>query len=230
MNRNKHDMKWGSGLFSAGAALQWLLYGCLMLLISRAAMAEHGPVEMLQLMTTTLENVVKNDPNIIYDENRLRTIAHEVVLPHVDIRTMSRWVLGKNWRKATPEQRENFVVEFRELLLSTYLRQVKTYDGESARFLPLRGEQREGQAVVNAEIVQPNGPIIHATFRLHQPQAEWMIFDVSVEGISLVATHRSGFNTEIRNSGIDELIARLHKLNESNLNGSSGVVTKEKAG
>ena len=197
-------MKWGSGLFSAGAALQWLLYGCLMLLISRAAMAEHGPVEMLQLMTTTLENVVKND--------------------------MSRWVLGKNWRAASHEQRENFVVEFRELLLSTYLRQVKTYNGESARFLPLRGEQREGQAVVNAEIVQPNGPIIHATFRLHQPQAEWMIFDVSVEGISLVATHRSGFNTEIRNSGIDELIARLHKLNESNLNGSSGVVTKEKAG
>ena len=223
-------MKWGSGLFSAGAALQWLLYGCLMLLISRAAMAEHGPVEMLQLMTTTLENVVKNDPNIIYDENRLRTIAHEVVLPHVDIRTMSRWVLGKNWRKATPEQRENFVVEFRELLLSTYLRQVKTYDGESARFLPLRGEQREGQAVVNAEIVQPNGPLIHATFRLHQPQGEWMIFDVSVEGISLVATHRSGFNTEIRNSGIDELIARLHKLNESNLDDSSSIVTKEKAG
>lgn len=230
MNSNKHDMKWGSGLFSAGAALQWLLYGCLMLLISRAAMAEHGPVEMLQLMTTTLENVVKNDPNIIYDENRLRTIAHEVVLPHVDIRTMSRWVLGKNWRKASPEQRENFVVEFRDLLLSTYLRQVKTYNGESARFLPLRGEQREGQAVVNAEIVQPNGPLIHATFRLHQPQGEWMIFDVSVEGISLVATHRSGFNTEIRNRGIDELIARLHRLNESNLDGSSSVVTKEKAG
>ena len=192
-------------------------------------MAQQGPVEMLQLMTTTLENVVKNDPDIIYDENRLRVIANEVVLPHVDIRTMSRWVLGKNWRRATPEQRESFVVEFRDLLLTTYLRQVKTYNGESARFLPLRGEQKQGRAVVNAEIVQPNGPIIHATFRLHQPQEKWMIFDVSVEGISLVATHRSGFNTEIRNNGIDELIARLHRLNERNLEGSSGVVVKAKA-
>ena len=127
-------------------------------------MAEQGPVEMLQLMTTTLESVVKNDPDIIYDESRLRTIAQEVVLPHVDIRTMSRWVLGKNWRMATPEQRENFVVEFRDLLLTTYLRQVKTYNGETARFLPLRGEQKQGQAVVNAEILQPNGPIIHARF------------------------------------------------------------------
>ena len=193
-------------------------------------MAEQGPVEMLQLMTTTLESVVKNDPDIIYDESRLRTIAQEVVLPHVDIRTMSRWVLGKNWRMASPEQRENFVVEFRDLLLTTYLRQVKTYNGETARFLPLRGEQKKGQAVVNAEILQPNGPVIHAMFRLHQPQGEWMIFDVIVEGISLVATHRSGFNTEIRNSGIDELIVRLHKLNERNLGDSSDVVVKENAG
>ena len=193
-------------------------------------MAEQGPVEMLQLMTATLESVVKNDPDIIYDDSRLRTIAQEVVLPHVDIRTMSRWVLGKNWRRATPEQRENFVVEFRDLLLTTYLRQVKTYNGETARFLPLRGEQKEGLAVVNAEILQPNGPVIHAMFRLHQLQQEWMIFDVSVEGISLVATHRSGFNTEIRNNGIDELIARLHKLNERNLGGSADVVVKENAG
>jgi len=229
MSRNNYDVKWGSGLFCRGAVLQWLLYGCLMLLVSRTAMAEQGPVEMLQLMTSTLESVVKNDPDIIYDESRLRTIAHEVVLPHVDIRTMSRWVLGKNWRKATPEQRENFVVEFRDLLLTTYLRQVKTYSGETARFLPLRGEQKEGQAVVNAEILQPNGPVIHTIFRLHQPQQEWMIYDVSVEGISLVATHRSGFSTEIRNSGIDALISRLHKLNESNLGDSSDVVEKESA-
>jgi phospholipid transport system substrate-binding protein len=223
-------MKWGSALFCSRAVLQWLLYGCLMLLISRTAMAEQGPVEMLQLMTATLESVVKNDPDIIYDESRLRTIAHEVVLPHVDIRTMSRWVLGKNWRTATPEQRENFVVEFRDLLLTTYLRQVKTYNGETARFLPLRGEQKERQAVVNAEILQPNGPVIHTVFRLHQPQQEWMIFDVSVEGVSLVATHRSGFNTEIRDSGIDALIARLHKLNERNLGDSADVVEKENAG
>ena len=231
MKNNKFDMEWRSGLFHTGTALRWLLYGCLMLLISRPAMAEQqGPVEMLQSMTAALEDVVKNDPDIIYDEKRLRVVAHEVVMPHIDIRTMSRWVLGKNWRKATPEQREAFVVEFRELLLGTYLRQVKTYEGETARFLPLRGQQREGQAVVNAEIVQPNGPIVHASFRLHHLQAEWMIFDVSVEGISLVATHRSSFNTEIRNSGIDKLITRLRELNERNIEDSSGVVVKAKAG
>ena len=176
-----------------------------------------GPVETLVSMTATLEEIVKEDPDVIHDPQRLRVIAHEVVLPNVDIRTLSRWVLGKNWRTATPEQRDAFVNEFQELLLSTYLRQVKTYQGEVARFLPLRGEQKKGQAVVNAEIEQPNGgPVVHAIFRMRKAEQGWLIYDVSVEGISLVATHRSSFSREVRNGGLDKLIARLHDLNERN--------------
>jgi phospholipid transport system substrate-binding protein len=217
------------GSFHTGASLHWLLFWCMMLVFSGPGVAAQGPVEVLQSMTSALEEIVRQDPDIIHDQQRLRVIAHDVVLPHVDMRTLSRWVLGKNWRKATPEQRDAFVTEFQELLLSTYLRQVKTYDGEVARFLPLRGGQKEGRAVVNAEIEQPNGPVIHATFRMHQVKTEWLIFDVSVEGISLVATHRSSFNSEIRKSGLDELIARLKKMNESNIEESSDVVMKVKA-
>ena len=218
-----------TGLFHTAATLQGLLIWCLMLAVSRPAMAAQGPVEVLQSMTSILEEIVNEDPDIVYDQPRLRGIAHEVVLPHVDMRTMSRWVLGKNWRKATPEQRDAFVDEFEELLLSSYLRQVKAYDGEVARFLPLRGGQKEGRAVVNAEIDQPNGPVIHVIFRMHQVKTEWLIYDVSVEGISLVATHRSSFNSEIRNKGLDGLIARLQKLNKRNNGESPDVMMKAKA-
>jgi phospholipid transport system substrate-binding protein len=179
-------------------------------------------------MTATLEELVKNDPEVINDPQRLRLIAHEVVLPNVDIRTLCRWVLGKNWRTATPEQRDAFVTEFQELLLSTYLRQVKTYQGEVARFLPLRGEQKEGQAVVNAEIEQPNGPVVHVIFRMRKAKQGWLIYDVSVEGISLVATHRSSFNREVRNGGLDKLISRLHDLNKRNAEDGLEVLTGSK--
>ena len=229
MKNNNRIMGRRTGLFHTGATLQWLLFWCLLLAISRPGMAGQGPVEVLQSMTNTLEEIVSQDPDIIYDQPRLRVIAHGVVLPHVDMRTMSRWVLGKNWRKATPEQRDAFVVEFQELLLNSYLQQVKAYDGEVARFLPLRSEPEAGRAVVNAEIEQPNGPVIHVIFRMHQVKTEWLIFDVSVEGISLVATHRSGFNSEIRKSGLDELIARLQKMNERNIEESADVVIKAKA-
>jgi phospholipid transport system substrate-binding protein len=229
MINNRFSMKLRGGHSRRGRYLQWLLCAFLGLSLGKPVLAEMGPVETLVAMTGTLEKIVEQDPNVVNEPQRLRAIAHEVVLPNVDIRTLSRWALGKNWRSATPEQRDAFVIEFQELLLSTYLRQVKTYQGEVARFLPLRGEQKAGQAVVNAEIDQPNGPIVHVIFRMHKVGQGWLIYDVSVEGISLVATHRSSFSREVRNSGLDKLIARLHDMNERNAEESSEMVIKEAA-
>ena len=226
MKSNSLSMKLRRGQSHRRKYLQWLLCIFLGMALGKPVLAEMGPVETLATMTATLEEIVNQDPGVIHDPQRLRTIAHEVVLPNVDIRTLSRWVLGKNWRIATPEQRDAFVLEFQELLLSTYLRQVKTYQGEVARFLPLRGEQKAGQAVVNAEIEQPNGPMVHVIFRMHKAQQGWLIYDVSVEGISLVATHRSSFSREVRDGGLDNLIARLHDMNERNAGEGSEVVIK----
>ncbi|MGB5178819.1 MAG: ABC transporter substrate-binding protein [Gammaproteobacteria bacterium] len=79
--------------------------------------------------------------------------------------------------------------------------------GDNAvRFLPLRGERENGLAVVNAEVDQPGGPVVQVMFRMHQVTDEWLIYDVAVEGISLVATHRSSFSRQIRNSGMDRLL------------------------
>jgi phospholipid transport system substrate-binding protein len=229
MNDCNLTMEQRAGSLRAGTTILWLFFCGLMLVFNRPVMAAQGPVEVLRSMTATLEEIVQQDPDVINDLARLRVIAHDVVLPHVDIRIMSRWVLGKNWRKATKEQRETFVIEFRELLLGTYLRQVNTYEGEVVHFLPSNATQKEGRAVVNAEIEQPNGPAVHVIFRLHKVKDDWLIYDVVVEGISLVATHRSSFNNEIRNSGIDALIARLHKLNERNAEEASGIAMKARA-
>lgn len=226
MKSNSLSMKLRDGQSHRRKYLQWLLCMFLGMALGKPVLAEMGPVETLATMTATLEDIVNQDPDIINNPHRLRVIAHQVVLPNVDIRTLSRWVLGKNWRTATPEQRDAFVLEFQELLLSTYLRQVKTYQGEVARFLPLRGEQKAGQAVVNAEIEQPNGPIVHAIFRMRKAEQGWLIYDVSVEGISLVATHRSSFSREVRDGGLDKLIARLHGMNERNAGEGSEVVIK----
>jgi len=229
MKSNYPNKRRLTAVFQAGVYLQWLLFVCLLLVFSRTSMAEQGPVEVLQSMTATLEEIVNKDPDVVHDPQRLRIIAHEVVLPNVDIRTLSRWVLGKNWRTATPEQRDAFIFEFRELLLSTYLRRVNTYEGEVVRFLPLRGDQKEGQAIVNTEIEQLNGPVVHAIFRMHKVGKTWLIYDVSVEGVSLVATHRSSFSRQIRDSGLDELIARLHKMNERYTEEPADAVVKAKA-
>lgn len=198
--------KWGAG---------WLLLAVLLLGLSRPGMAEPGPVDVLQTMTDTLIDIVRQDPDVIHDQVRLRVIANEVIFSRVDFNTLSRWVLGKYWRTATPQQRAAFIAEFREMILRSYLRSVSSYRDNGVRFLPVRGNREKGLAVVNAEIDQPNGPVVHVMFRMRRVMNEWLIYDVAVEGISLVATHRTSFSRQIRNDGMDSLIARLHARNAS---------------
>ena len=193
-----------------------LLAICLMLCMVRPLMAAQGPVEVLQEMTDQVLVIIQQEPDIFSNPVRMREVANEVILPRIDFNALSRWVLGKYWRRATPQQRNDFAVEFRELLLGSYMRQVTTYEENVVRFLPLREGQKEGRATVKAEVEQQDGPIIHVTFRMHRVGTEWLIYDVAVEGISLVSTHRSSFARELHNSGMDSLIARLQTMNAKN--------------
>ena len=191
----------------------WLLVCCLLAGAPLPLRADPGPVELLQTVTDQVLEIVRQDPDILGDQARLRSIADELILPHIDFETLSRWVLGKHWRRATPEQRKRFIALFREMLLNSYLRSVTGYRDNTVQFLPERPGQKAGRALVDAEVTQPNGPPIRAEFRLHRVGSQWLIYDVAVEGISLVATHRSSFSREISNTGIDGLLSRLEKMN-----------------
>ena len=196
---------------------QWLLALSVLTGLSvSAAAGEAGPVEMLQDLSEQLIEITNSRPEILDDPAELRLVAVEVVLPHIDFVRFSRRVLGKNWRKASAAQRADFVREFRELLLNTYVRSMGAYRGNTIHFLPLRKQQQGKRVEVNALVKQKNGPDVHTTFRLYKSDGEWLIYDFLVEGISLVATHRSTFAQEIHNHGIDSVIEQLRLKNESN--------------
>jgi len=168
-----------------------------------------GPAKMLANMTDRVLLEIRNDPAILDDEDRTRRLAEQMILPNIDFRVASQWVLGKHWRTASPSQREAFVDEFRALLVNTYLRSLKKYQDYTVRILAARPGQPDGRAVVDAEVLQAEGPPIKVMFRLHQQKRNWLVYDIVIEGVSLVATHRSGFATEIRDKGLDSLIAHL---------------------
>ncbi len=140
------------------------------------------------------------------------------MIPHVDFIALSQSVLGINWRRATPRQREVFEQEFRLLLINTYLASISRadYSGQSIRYLPMRNPPTGNLAEVDAEITQPNGPLIHAQFRMYRRDGEdWKIYDVVAEGVSLVVTQRSSFSSIIRSKGLDGLIAMLEERNKN---------------
>ena len=171
---------------------------------------------MIQGVTQQLIEIASSHPEFLDNPAELRRVAEEVVLPHVDFTMLSRWVLGKHWRNATPTQQQAFTSEFRELLLGSYLRSVSAYKDNTIRFLPLHDDRQDNHVVVNAIIDQVNGPQVRVAFRLHRMANEWLLYDVMVEGISLVATHRSTFYQVIRDHGIDSLIEQLRAKNRIN--------------
>jgi len=202
-----------AGKTHVAAMLAWVLMGGMLTGIVTPVYAEPEPVAVLRQMSEYVTDVVRRDTSILKDPVRLRALANEAVLPHVDFVTLSRWVLGKHWPKATPAQREAFMTQFREMLLVTYLRNVTSYRETAVRFLPLRAAPEDDRVVVQAEVEPQGAPVVNVMFRMHRVDGRWLIYDVAVEGISLVATHRSGFSQEISRNGLDGLIARLAEMN-----------------
>jgi phospholipid transport system substrate-binding protein len=175
-------------------------------------------------MSDHVLEIIKHDPSILDDKARLRAIADQVVIPNIDFIALSQSVLGITWRQATPEQRQVFEREFRSLLMNTYLNSISRadYQGQSIKYLPLRNPPTGDRAEVDAEIEQPNGPLIHAQFRMYRRDgAGWKVYDVVVEGVSLVITQRSSFSSIIRDKGLGGLIALLEERNNKRIDSAT---------
>ena len=172
-----------------------------------------GPVELLEERRDTVAAMVEQDPDLLHDKKRLREIAYEYLLPHVDFMTLSRWVMGKHWRSATPKQRQAFANEFRDLLLNNYLRSVTEYRDQTLEFVPLRDLGDKTKVVVHGVVEQPGGPDLHVNFRMHRNSGQWQIYDIVAEGVSLATTNRSMFSQKIRTIGIEGVIAELQSRN-----------------
>jgi len=196
-------------LIGVAALAVWLLTG-------RTVVAEPGPLLVLQEMSDHVLELIRQDPAILDDQTRLRELADEFVVPNIDFMALSQWVLGKHWRGANPGQRQVFADEFRELLIRTYLTSVTRsgYEDQTIRYLPLRKAHDGRKVTVEAHVEQPQGPLVHVLFRMLKRDEGWKVYDVVIEGVSLVATHRSSFSSIIREQGIDGLIATLEQRNK----------------
>ena len=152
---------------------------------------------------------IEKNPSFVYG------LVDKILLPNFDFSKMSKLVLGKNWRKASTAQRERFIGEFRLLLVRTYsIAMLEFTDGDIV-FLPFRGDLAKKKVKVKMEIARPNGPTIPMALSMYlNKQKKWMVYDVKIDGISLVTNYRSTFATEIRNDGMDKLIENLSTRNQ----------------
>jgi len=153
---------------------------------------------------------IEKDPSFVYG------LVDEILLPNFDFSKMSKLALGKkNWRKANTAQRERFIGEFRLLLVRTYSTAMLEFIDGDIVFLPFRGDLAKKKVKVKMEIARLGGPTIPMSLSMYiNKQKKWMVYDVKIDGISLVTNYRSTFATEIRNNGMDKLIDNLSTRNQ----------------
>jgi len=185
------------------------------LLLGNSAAAIQEPQVLVQETTDKIISVLHTSQDKIKAEpNHLLGIVDTIVAPHFDFERMSSWVLGKYWRKATPDEKTRFAQEFRTLLVRTYAKALNDNYDKQIDMLTPRKRKDGKQVTVRTEIQQSGGFPIPISYKMHVKNGAWKIFDVSVDGISLVANYRSSFAKEIRKDGLEKLIARLVDRNQ----------------
>lgn len=196
--------------------IQSLLGLALMGLMS-SAMAEVGPDVLVKKTTDEVLEIVKKDKDIqAGDQKKVFALAEEKILPNFDFDRVCRLVLGKNWATATKEQQAAFQSEFRSLLLRTYATALSKYRNQTIEIKPLRMQPNDTEATVKTQIVQPGGQPIGIDYTLEKMPDGWKVFDIVIEGVSLVTNYRGQFSNEVRQSGMDGLIQKLAEKNKQN--------------
>jgi phospholipid transport system substrate-binding protein len=189
----------------------------LVALFAAAAMAQDGaPDELVKTTTQDVISVIKQDKDIqAGDKSKIYALVEEKVLPHFDFKRMSQLAMGKNWRQATPEQQESLIKEFRSLLVRTYAVSLSQYRDQKIEFKPLKLEADAKDATVKTTFLQSGREPVAVDYGMFKGASGWKVYNIIVEGVSLVENYRSTFNEQVRKSGIDGLIKTLSERNKA---------------
>jgi phospholipid transport system substrate-binding protein len=178
-----------------------------------------GMAENLQPPQLIIQSVSEKLQQRLQDKSFTQNFAqvnqfvNSVIDPHTDFDRIAPLVLGKHWKTATPDEQERFKHEFQTLVVRTYSRAFVEYNNWTMHFLPLELSNDPTRVIVKTEVLQPGLQAIAVNYRMFLNKDDWKVYDILIEGVSLVTTYRSTFNDEIQSKGslslvIDELAKR----------------------
>ena len=183
------------------------------LAVGVAGAQDLAPDALVRKTTDEIISSIKNDKELVANSRKLLDMVDAKVLPHFNFTRMTMLAVGRPWREATPAQREQLVKQFRTLLVRTYSTALEQYRNQTIEVKPLMAKPTDTEATVRTQINQAGGPPIPMDYRMEKTAQGWKVFDVTVEGVSIVTTYRSTFATEVTKGGIDGLIKTISDQN-----------------
>ncbi len=175
-----------------------------------AADTERLPDEIIEATASSIAGQLKGRRDYLR-ENRgeLYALINAVLVPHFDMRYAGRLVLGKHWKGATKDQRNQFVDVFYEFLLQSYANGVLRFDEDALTVYPAKAGEDKKRVVVRTEMRMDDGSQVPVNYSMRKSKSGWRVYDVRIEGVSYIQNYRNQFNAEISALGIDAVIERL---------------------
>jgi len=192
----------------------FVLAACFAAVPARAAEMV-APDALAKSVTDEVLAVIRADKDIQSgNQRKVLDLVESKVVPHFNFQHMAQLAMGKNWRQASAEQQKVLTHEFRILLVRTYTAAFTQYKNQTVEYRPLRLAPDETDAVVKSLVKQPSGQPIAIDYGMEKTDRGWKVYNVKIEGISLVENYRNTFNSEVQKNGVDGLIKSLAEKNK----------------
>lgn len=187
-----------------------------------ASVSQNDPKEMVQqLSDQILVQIDTRRAELNQDPSEVKRFANEYVLPYVDTYRMSRYVMGKYWKRASDNQQKAFVDAFTNTLMRSYSKSLLKLNVTKMDITKVI-EKKKGRVSITTSVTQSDGnesKVIYAAY-LSKKKQKWFLYDVTIEGISLLVNYRKTFSSEFKQKGIDQTIDDMIAKNQKNGFGS----------
>lgn len=174
------------------------------------------PAPLVMVKSTTGEMLGELDKHLgrLKNNNQLiYSLVDRILVPHFDLVGMCRAVVGRYyWQQASNDTQQKFIKEFTRYVVRTYSASLQSYDGETIKFYPIRGSIGD-QVQIDSDLLLKNGPAVQIQYRLLQQGGQWLVYDFSVDGVSIIKNYNSQFANTLRQGGLTELVQKISKSN-----------------
>lgn len=178
--------------------------------------AEIRPDTLVEETAQEVLAIIKRDKDIQSgNKAKILNLVKSKILPHFNFTRMTRLAMGKNWSKASPQQKKELEKEFRTLLVRTYYKALAVYSDHTIKVSPVKNMAGKTDTTVKTEIIQSHGQPVSIDYSMQKIKSAWKVYDITVAGISLVINYRGSFNSKVRSGGVEGLLKALDKKNRT---------------
>ncbi len=177
---------------------------------------EQTPEQVIEQTSTELLKIInEQNDRIKNEEGYVNQVINDLVLPVIDLQSMGKLILGKHWKTASDEQRAQFIEQFKSMLIRTYAKSVADFGHAKVTVFPPQANQKGKRHRVKSHLDIGSGTPLQVDYVFRRKEDAWKVFDIVVDGLSLIKNFRTSFSQEISETSLDALIARLASTNAS---------------